>query len=83
MTQIQRASDIPVLMPLKLKLSLIIITHYPSLPNIAQMINKYSNILYSSERCRKVFKDLPMVSFGRCSNISDFLVRGKLDTDLS
>ena len=60
-----------------------VITHDPSLPNIAQIINKHSNILYSSERCSNVFKDLPMVAFRRCSNISDFLVRAKLDTDLS
>ena len=35
-------------------------------------------MLYSSDRCKKVFTNLPLVAYRRCKNISDILVRAKL-----
>ena len=70
---VQRDSDIPRVNALKTKPKLksetipFVITYNPSLPNIAQITNKLFNILYSSQRCRNVFNDLPMVAFRRCS----------------
>ena len=42
-------------------------------------------MLYSSDRCRNVFKNLPLVAYRRCKNISDILVRAQLtnSTDTS
>ena len=52
-----------------------VITYNPALPNLAHIIHKHSNVLYSSDRCRNVFKNLPLVAYRRCKNISDILVR--------
>ena len=46
--QIQRASDTTPF----------VITYNPALPNLAHIIYKHSNVLYSSDRCRNVFKNL-------------------------
>ena len=47
--------------------------------------SQHSNVLYSSYRCRNVFKNLPLVAYRRCDNISDILVRAQLpnNTDTS
>ena len=57
----------------------------PALPHLAHIIHKHSNVLYSSDRCRNVFKNLPLVAYRRCKNISDILVRAQLtnSTDTS
>ena len=47
-------------------------------PNIARIIHKHSNVLYSSDRCRNVFKNLPLVAYRRCKTISDILFRAQL-----
>ena len=62
-----------------------VITYNPALPNLAHIIHKHSNVLYSSDRCRNVFKNLPLVAYRRCKNISDILVRAQLtnNTDTS
>ena len=58
-----------------------VITYNPALPNIAHIIHQHSNVLYSSDRCRNVFKNLPLVAYRRCKNISDILVRAQLTED--
>ena len=62
-----------------------VITYNPALPSLAHIIQKHSNVLYSSDRCRNVFKNLPLVAYRRCKNISDILVRAQLtnSTDTS
>ena len=83
-TQIQRASDIPRTDALANKpktqteTTPFVITYNPALPNLAHIIHKHSNVLYSSDRCRNVFKNLPLVAYRRCKNISDILVRTQL-----
>ena len=84
-TQIQRASDVPRTDALKNKPRIqtetipFVITYNPALPNIARIIHQHSNVLYSSDRCcRNVFKNLPLVAYRRCKNISDILVRAQL-----
>ena len=62
-----------------------VITYNPALPNLAYIIHKHSNVLYSSDRCRNTFKNLPLVAYRRCKNISDILVRAQFtnSTDTS
>ena len=83
-TQIQRASDVSRNDALKTKPKRqtdtvpFVITYNPALPNITRIIHKHSHVLYSSDRCKKVFTSLPLVAHQRCKNISDILVRAKL-----
>ena len=53
-------------------------TYNPVLPNIACIIHQHSNVLYSSDRCRNVLKNLPLVAYRRCNNFSDILLRNQL-----
>ena len=39
-----------------------VITYNPALPNITRIIHKHSNVLFSSDRCKKVFTSLPLVA---------------------
>ena len=90
-TQIQRASDILRTDALTNKPKTqtetipFVITYNPALPNLAYIIHKHSNVLYSSDRWRNTFKNLPLVAYRRCKNISDILVRAQLtnSTDTS
>ena len=90
-TQIQRTSDILRTDALTNKpktqteTTPFVITYNPALPNLAHIIHKHSNVLYSSDRCRNVFKNLPLVAYRRCKNISDILVRAQFtnSTDTS
>ena len=90
-TQIQLASDILRTDALTNKpktqteTTPFVITYNPALPNLAHIIHKHSNVLYSSDRCRNAFKNLPLVAYRRCKNISDILVRAQLtnSTDTS
>ena len=83
-TQIQRASDVSRNDALKTKPKRqtdtvpFVITYNPALPNITRIIHKHFHVLYSSDRCKKVFTSLPLVALRRCKNISDILVRAKL-----
>ena len=89
--QIQRASDVLRTDALTNKpktqteTTPFVITYNPALPNLAHIIHKHSNVLYSSDRCRNVFKNFPLVPYRRCKNISDILVRAQLtnSTDTS
>ena len=90
-TQIQRASDVPRADALKHKP----LTQTETTPfcyyiyitlhchqNVAHIIHKHSHVLYSSERCRNVFKNLLIVSYCHSNNLSDILVRVQLpETD--
>ena len=59
-----------------------VITYNLTLPYVAHIIHKHSHVLYSSERCRNVFKNLPIVSYRRSNNLSHILVRVQLpETD--
>ena len=55
-----------------------VITYNPALPNLAHIIHKHSNLFHSSDRCRNIFKNLPLVAYRRRKNISDILVRAQL-----
>ena len=83
-TQIQRASDVSRNDALKTKPKRqtdtvpFVITYNLALPNITRIIHKHSHVLYSSDRCKKVFTSLPLVAHRRCKNISDILARAKL-----
>ena len=80
-TQIQRTSDILRTDALTNKpktqteTTPFVITYNPALPNLAHIIHQHSNVLYSSDRCRNAFKNLPLVAYRRWRNISDILVR--------
>ena len=60
-TQIQRASDVSCNDALKTQPKRqtdtipFVITYNPALPNITRIIHKHSHVLYSSDRCKKVF----------------------------
>ena len=83
-TQIRRATDISPNDALKPKPKQqtdtvpFVITYNPALPNISRIIHKHSDVLYSSDRCKNVFTNLPLVAYRRCKNISDILVRANL-----
>ena len=55
-----------------------VITYNPALCSISSIIRKHFNILTSSPRCHNVFKSIPLVAFGRSSNLKNYLVRAKL-----
>ena len=83
-TQIRRATDISRNDALKPKPKQqtdtvpFVITYNPALPNISRIIHKHSDVLYSSDRCKNVFTNPPLVAYRRCKNISDILVRANL-----
>ena len=55
-------------------------TYNTALRSISSIIRKHVHfhILISSPRCYNLFKAAPIVSYRRSSNLSDFVVRGKL-----
>ena len=67
-TQIQRASDIirtdaQTNKPkTQTETTPLVITYNPALPNLAHITHKHSNVLYSSDRCRNVFKKPSVIS---------------------
>ena len=50
-----------------------VITYNPMLPNIPKIPYDARSILHASERCTKVFKNVPLVSYRRARNLSDML----------
>ena len=54
-----------------------VITFNPALPNISQVISSNLNILCSSLRCLEAFPSPPRISYRRCENLRDILVRAK------
>ena len=83
-TQIQRACKVPRADALKDKpvtrttTTPFVITYNPALLNIAHIIHQHSHVLYSSDRGRNVFENLPLVAYRRCDNISDILITAHL-----
>ena len=79
-TQIQRASDVSRNDALEIKPKRqtdtvpFVITYNPALPNITCTIHKHSNVLYSSDRCKKVFTSLPLVAIGVVKTLVTFLL---------
>ena len=52
-----------------------VITYNPTLPYDEHIIHKHSHVLYSSEHCRNVLKNPPIVAYRRSNNLSHILVR--------
>ena len=63
---------------LALRLRRIFSSHDSYHLNVAHIIHKHSHVLYSSERCRNVFKNLLTVSYYHSNILSDILVRVQL-----
>ena len=82
--QIQRAANIPRRLALQTKEMNkptrvpFITTFNPSLPHIFNIIKKHYHLLCSSDRCKKVFPNLPVVAFRRSPNLCDLLVLARL-----
>jgi hypothetical protein len=82
--QIQRAANITRIDALQPKRSQdsqripFIVTYNPALPHISHIIHKHYNTLLSSERCKHIFLDPPLVAHLRCRNLRDLLVKSKL-----
>ena len=55
-----------------------VVKYNPTLLNLTNIIHKHSNILYSSDRCKNVFKALAFVASVLCKNISHILIRAQL-----
>ena len=85
--QIRRAFDIPRRLTLqakdvnKPKRIPFITTFNPSLPHISNIIKIHYNLLFSSNRCKKVFQHLPVVAFRRSLNLRDLLVTAKISSN--
>ena len=54
-----------------------VMTFNPALPNIPQAISSNLNILRSSERCLEAFSSPLRISYRRCKNLGNILVRAK------
>ena len=54
-----------------------VVTLNPALPNLRQVISSNLNILRSSQRCQTAFPSPPLISYRRCNNLRDILVRAK------
>ena len=54
-----------------------VITFNPAWRKIPQVISSNLNILRSSQRCLEAFSSLPRISYRRCKNLRDILVRAK------
>ena len=54
-----------------------VVTFNPALPNIRKVISSNLNILRSSQRCQAAFPSPPLISYHRCDNLRDILVRAK------
>ena len=50
----------------------------PTLLNVAHIIYKHSYVLYSSEHCKNVFTNIPIVAFHRSNDLSGILVTAQL-----
>ena len=57
--------------------SICTVSFNPALPNIRQVISSNLNTLRSSQRCQAAFPSPPLISYRRCNNLRDILVRAK------
>ena len=77
-----RADELKDKPPTRTETTPSVITYNPTLPNVAHIVHKHSHPLYSSESCRNVFINLPILAYRRSNNLSDILVRAQLpETD--
>lgn len=56
-----------------------ITTYNPTLPNIHKVLRQKQPILQSTERLHEIFKETPVVAYGRSPNLRDVLLRAKLN----
>ena len=56
----------------------LVVTYYPNLPKLKQIIRRYHHILQESERLREAIPSLPVIAFRRPRNLGDFLVRSAI-----
>ena len=54
-----------------------VVTFSPALPNINHIISGILNILHSSQRCKEALPSAPLISYRRCNNLRENLVRAK------
>ena len=54
-----------------------VVTSNPALPNINDIISGNLNILHSSQRCKEELPSHPLISYRRCNNLRENLVRAK------
>jgi hypothetical protein len=85
--QIERASNIPrnlAIQPKEKRTSNripFIVTYNPSLPSIPSIFKKNLSLLHSSNRCKTIFAQPPLVAFRRSPNLRDVLVKAKLPSN--
>ena len=60
----------------------LVLTYCRSLPNIKKILESNQRILKKSDRLRKIFKDLPIISYKRDQNLADLLVHKKTNKSL-
>ena len=56
----------------------LVTTYHPALNNLGKVAGRLHSMLTISEEHRKVFPQPPLISFKRCKNLKDLLVRAKL-----
>ena len=54
------------------------IPYDPRFPHISHILHKHWKVLVQDPRMKEIFPSPPMVSYSRCKNLRDFLVRAKL-----
>ena len=60
------------------KQSLFVVTYNPMLPNIPEILHEAQPILYASERCTEIFKNVPLLTYRRARNLSDIFSSKRL-----
>ena len=60
---------------------LFVTTYHPALNNLGKVAGRLHSMLTVSEEHRKVFLQPPLISFKRCKNLKDILVRAKLHSE--
>ena len=54
-----------------------VVTFNPALPKINHIFSGNLNILHFSQRCKEALTSPPLISYRRCNNLRDILVRAK------
>ena len=60
----------------------LVMNYNPRNPEIMQSIKKHWPLLQSSNQCKDLFKDPPIMAYRRPKNLKDFLVRAKLNNSI-
>ena len=56
------------------------IPYDPRFPAVSKILHKHWSVLTRDPRYKRMFPQPPMVSYSRCKNLKDFLVRAKVPT---